>query len=121
MRTEQNGTQKYIPQPHISETSKSSWIESIGYYGTGKNSEGVAVGFLAVFLTSGKAILYAGVPSHVAGLLKAGTPLSDEMGIRHSVGRAYHRLVRGKFDGQMLEEEERVRELKKLMRRESSI
>ena len=107
----------YTPQPHISETSKSSWISSIGYYGTGRDSEGVAVGFLAVFLTNGKAILYHGVPSHVAGLLTAGTPLSDEMRVRWSVGRAYHKLVKGKYESQTVEAgSEKVEELKKLMK-----
>lgn len=105
----------YTPTPHISEVSKSSWISSIGYYGTGKTSEGVAVGFLAVFLASGKAILYHGVPSHVAGLVVAGTPLSGETGVRHSVGRAYHRLVRGKYESQTVKDEN-VEGLKKLMK-----
>ena len=59
---------------------KSSWIRTIAY----RN------GFLAI-VTNSHTMLYAGVPSWVPGLLVAGTA-------RRSIGLAYNRLVKGRYE-----------------------
>lgn len=86
----------------------SSWISSVSYLRTPRGDS-----FLSIFTQDGKALLYGGpgapIPSWLPGLLSAG------LGGR-SVGRAYHRLVKGKYPYQRIEGKERVRELRRLMR-----
>lgn len=80
---------------------ESTWIREIGY----RN------GYLAVFThgTRGqlKAMLYAGVPSWVPGLVKAGTG-------RRSAGLAYNRLVKGQYEYRAVEGE-KAEELREMM------
>lgn len=87
----------------------SSWIESISYL---KAPDGST--FLALFLAprqpqnSPRALLYAGVPPWMVGLLCAA------LGGR-SVGRAYNRLLKGKGYQEQTVEGWQVRELKRIM------
>lgn len=84
---------------------KSSWITDIRY----KN------GFLAIFTKDERtgdvsALLYAGVPSWVAGLVKAGTG-------RRSPGLAFNRLVKSKgYAYQRIEGKKKVKELREMMK-----
>lgn len=91
-------------------TTSSSWIKEIRY----------ANGFLAIFTRDEKkgqdvVLLYAGVPSWVKGILLAGTPMSEESGVRHSTGRAYARIVKGKYQYQRIEDRQKVEELRSLL------
>jgi len=87
----------------------SSWIESIGYLKAPDGSR-----YLALFLAprqpqdSPRALLYAGVPPWMVGLLCAA------LGGR-SVGRAYNRLLKGKGYLEQTVEGWKVWELKKIM------
>lgn len=103
--------------------SQSSWIESTKYKRLPDGSS-----YLAIFLRPGHgtqvlneggilsrqdvptALLYGPkVPSWVPGLVAAGTG-------RRSVGLAYNRLVKDKYDYQRVEGEDKVRELKEIMK-----
>lgn len=79
----------------------SSWITGTDY----RN------GFLAVYTSTGTAMLYGGptgpVPAYVPGLVHAGTG-------RRSVGLAYNRLVKGSYPYQQVEAD-RVEELRQMM------
>jgi hypothetical protein len=100
----------------------SSWIDSILYKRTNSGS------YLAVFLKSTTqvqsqapfeasqvepvAFLYGGpsspIPPWMAGLIAAGTG-------RRSVGLAYNRLLKGKFEYQRVEGRDKVQQLKEMM------
>lgn len=91
---------------------RSSWIEDVRYHR----------GFLVAFLRAGGAYVFSGVEPHVAGLVLAGTG-------GKSVGHALHQLLREKReDGtlgdwkyayQYVSDEEEVKSLKEMMKRES--
>ena len=82
-------------------TTKSSWITGTDY----RN------GFLALYTADGAAMLYGGptgpVPAWAPGLVHAGTN-------RRSVGRAYNRLIKGRYPHQRVEAD-RVGELRRMM------
>lgn len=94
----------------------SSWISSIRYRRTPDGTT-----YVAVFLRSGSALLYGGadspIPSYLPGLLCAGTPRKGEedAAVYHSVGRAYNRLLKGKYQYQLIEDAKQVNELKEIM------
>jgi hypothetical protein len=90
-------------------TPASTWISSIAY----------RAGYLAVFIAPDHcpnsqvgripvAMLYAGTPSWLPGLLAAGTG-------RRSVGLAYNRLLKGRYAYQRIEGAAKIAELRKLM------
>lgn len=88
---------------------RSSWIDSLAYHGN----------FLVVFTSSETAIIYAGIPSWLPGLLAAGISKSQDKGrslYRRSVGRAYHRLVKNKYTGQLVNDPTKVQELRQLFK-----
>lgn len=98
----------------------SSWLQSMAYKST---PEGAS--YLAFFLRprarvngvqdEPTALLYGGpetpLPSWVPGLIAAG-----RAGKPVSPGRVYHRLVKGKFQGQVVKGEREVRQLKEMMK-----
>lgn len=104
---------------------RSSWIEDIKYRpGTfiipaNESDSGPLIGHnaLAIWTDRGDALLYVGktpesLPSWISGLLQAG------MGGR-SVGRAYHKLLKGRPEDvwyQRLEGPEKVYELRKMFK-----
>lgn len=100
---------------------RSSWISSILYK---RCPDGHT--YIAVFTRDKEptAMLYGGpenpIPSYLPGLLSAGTPKKneDERGHYHSVGRAYHRLLKNKYQCQVITGREKVNELRKLMNKE---
>jgi hypothetical protein len=82
---------------------KSSWISSIAYKRIGDES------YVAIFLKDrNEAMLYGGpespIPSWMPGLLTAGT------------GRAYNKLLKGKFPYQKVEGRREVQKLKEMMK-----
>lgn len=78
----------------IKETKRTSeWIQSVGYSGAGEGK-----GFLIIIKTDGEAMVYEDVPFFMPGLLQAG--------IRGSMGKAYHKHVKGKYKYTKLNEEE---------------
>lgn len=106
----------------------SSWIDSTLYKRLPDGSS-----YLAIFLKAGHgaqvlderaqggvlarqdvptALLYGGptspIPGWVHGLVRAGTG-------RRSIGLAFNRLVKGKYEYQRVEGEAKVRELKEMM------
>jgi hypothetical protein len=83
--------------------NSSSWISEVLYKRCPDDST-----YLAIFLKSGQALLYSGVPSHLPGLIQAG-----EGG--KSVGSAYNSLVKGKYPYQRVEDDKAVKELRKMM------
>lgn len=101
----------------VTRTPQSGWIRGVGYHngiliiltgdgddrGKGKGRGRKVTG----------AMLYGGVPSWVAGLLIAARKKSKAAG-RESVGATYSRLVKGKYQGQMVGPE-RIDELRKLI------
>lgn len=95
---------------------RSSWISSILYK---RCPDGHT--YIAVFTRDKEptAVLYGGpenpIPSYLPGLLSAGTPKKDERGYRHSVGRAYHRLLKGKYQCQVIKGAKQVKELKRML------
>lgn len=98
---------------------RSSWIASMAYKSIGAES------YLAFFLKpvvkvngvkeEEKALLYGGpntpLPSWVPGLIKAG-----RVGKPVSPGRVYHRLVKGKYQGQVVTGKENVKQLREMMK-----
>lgn len=83
----------------------SSWISSILYKRIGEET------YVAVMLKNEPvALLYGGkdtpVPSYLPGLLQASP----------SVGKAYHKLLKGKYNYQRVEGVDKVRELKEMMK-----
>lgn len=101
----------------ITKTPQSSWIDSIAYRPTPVLGPGR--GYVAFFLrpvqrsngvTDERAILYGPeLPSWIVGLVTAGCG-----GV--SVGRAYHALVKGKYQSQTITDEAKIKELKQLMK-----
>lgn len=97
---------------------KSSWIESIKYRRIEDET------YIAVFTRDKEpaAMLYGGpehpIPEWLPGLLHAGTPRKEEQGQGHyhSPGRAYHRLLKGKYPCQVVKGAEKVNELKEMMK-----
>lgn len=92
----------------------SSWIASIAYHRTDAHG-----GILVVFLKSGEALLHGpNVPAHIPGLLTAGrvgdAATGHLVGGCESVGRAYNRLVRGKYQAQRVGREEAA-ELRRML------
>lgn len=83
--------------------TRSSWISSLAYVN----------GFLVVFLSRGGAILYADVPPYVIGLVTAGQAHAKTTG-DDSVGATYHRLVRGQYPSQTIDEKQ-ANEIKQMM------
>lgn len=88
--------------------TKSSWISSILYKRTPDGAS-----YVSVFLKGADAaLLYGGptspIPSWLPGLLLAGTG-------RRSVGLAYNRLLKGKYEYQRVEGKESVNALKEMM------
>lgn len=84
-------------------TPSSKWISAFTYRRTSDGQR-----YLAIFTLGGDAMLYRGVPSHLPGLLAAGTA-------RRSVGHAYHVLLRGKgYEYQHVAKSE-VGELKQML------
>lgn len=86
-------------------TPNSTWISRILY----------ARGFLAIVRSHGDALLYGpseqnptGVPPWIPGLLCAGTG-------RRSPGLAYNRLVKGRYQYQRVQGEQKVQELVSMM------
>ena len=93
---------------------KSTWIDSIRYKRTPTGES-----YLAMFLRERKegctlpqrnvALLYGpNIPSWIPGLILAGTA-------RRSPGRAYNKLLKGKYPYQRIEGRENVKELKEMM------
>jgi len=82
---------------------RSTWIDSLAYVN----------GFLVVFLVRSGAILYANVPPYVIGLLTAGQAHAASTG-RDSIGATYHRLVRGQYPSQVVDEQQ-AEELRRLL------
>lgn len=90
----------------------SSWISDVLYTRTPDGQTFLAL-VLAPRGSQGvpSALLYSGVPSYLPGLLQAG------LGGR-SIGRAYHRLLRGKgYPEQTVVGEKEVGELKNMISR----
>lgn len=84
-------------------TRSSSWISCLTYLRTSDGHR-----FIAIFTRDGGALLYRGIPSHLPGLLAAGTA-------RRSVGHAYHALLRGKgYEYQQIPKE-KVGELRQML------
>lgn len=104
--------------------SSSSWISSMAYKSLPDGSA-----YLALFLKSRsrvngcqdepRALLYGGpetpLPSWVPGLVAAGRA-GEGTSERPSPGRVYHRLVKEKYQGQVVRGKEQVRQLKEMMR-----
>lgn len=91
--------------------NSSSWILEVLYKRIPARPEvGVKESrYLAIFTKGGEALLYGpDIPSHLAGLVQAG------LGGR-SVGRAYHKLVKGKYQYQKVEDKEKVKQLRQMM------
>lgn len=91
----------------IDTNKRSSWILSVAF----RN------GFLAIFLARGGAILYSQVPPYIIGLLTAAqahAKTGNNVG-QDSLGATYHRLVKGKYTGQTIEDAEEVQRLKEMM------
>lgn len=93
---------------------RSSWIASIAYHRTDEHG-----GILIVFLKSGEALLHGpNVPAHIPGLLTAGRVGDAATGRlvdgRESVGRAYNRLVKGRYQAQRVSREEAA-ELRRML------
>lgn len=87
----------------------SSWIESIRYRRIGEST------YIAVFTRNDSVILYKDVPHWMPGLLSAGTPRKeDRRETYHSPGRAYNKLLKGKYPSQVVKDEVEVNELKQL-------
>lgn len=89
---------------------RSSWVSSILYKRTPDGQT-----YIAVFLKTEPedepvALLYGGpespIPSYLPGLLHA----------HKSPGRAYNLLLKGKYNYQRVEGQEKVRELKEMMK-----
>jgi hypothetical protein len=97
--------------------SRSSWISSLLYK---RCPDGKS--YLALILKTEpdqepKALLYGpDLPSWVPGLVAAGTPKGSGDEHYHSPGRAYHKLVKGKYQGQKVEGKEAVERLKEIMK-----
>lgn len=89
--------------------SRSSWIGSILYKSCPDGSQYVAFILKREPGEEPLAYLYGPqVPEWIPGLVTAGTG-------KRSPGRAYHRLVKGKYPCQKVEGKEKVRELKEMM------
>jgi len=93
---------------------KSSWIATVAYR---RLNDGTATGgtvYLALFLSSDKAILlaYPQIPSWVPGLLSAGV---SAKGKSRSTGRAYNRVLKGKYPSQTVEGSAQVAKLAEMM------
>lgn len=83
--------------------NSSTWISEVLYKSTPDSN------YLAIFLSSEPvALLYRGVPSQIPGLLQAGLG-----GL--SVGKAYNKLVKGKYEYNRVEGIEKVNQLRKMM------
>jgi hypothetical protein len=104
--------------------SASTWIESMSYKRTPDGAT-----YLAFFLKSRErangvtgeptALLYGGpaspLPSWLPGLVAAGRA-GEGASIKPSPGKVYHRLVKERYQGQMVKGEREVRELKEMMK-----
>jgi hypothetical protein len=88
----------------LTETPRSSWIDAVGFI----RIPATDTRYLAVFTTAGAALLYEGVPSHLPGLLAAGCGIP-------SVGRAYNKLVKGRYPYQRVTDDKAVSELRRIM------
>ena len=102
----------------------SSWIASMAYKRTPDGAT-----YLAFFLKPYKnvagvkqeptALLYGGpgaeLPSWLPGLIAAGKA-GEGTGEHASSGAVYHRLVKGKHQGQVVKGEGKVKELKEMMK-----
>lgn len=101
-------------------SSRSSWIDSVLYKACKDGSRYLALVLKTEPGKEPKALLYGGaespIPSWVPGLVAAGTPKSEDGAVRHSTGRAYHRLIKDRYPCQVVEGEDKVRELKEMMR-----
>lgn len=87
----------------------STWISEVLYKRIPSSPGVEETRYLAIFTQKGdRALLYEGIPSNLPGLLQAG------LGGR-SVGKAYNKLVKGKFPYQEVVGEEKVRELRRIM------
>lgn len=103
--------------------SRSSWISSLAYKRVG------GVGYLVLFLKprtrangvqdEPQALLYGGpmtpLPSWVPGLIVAGNAKTNK-GETGSPGAVYHRLVKERYQGQVVRGKEQVSQLKEMMK-----
>lgn len=91
-------------------TYRSSWIKAVGYIPTPDAN------YLVVFTNTNTAILYKDVPSTLPGLLVAGQvdAKSGERQGERSIGATWHRLVKGKYEGQVVKDENEVNYLKEV-------
>lgn len=113
-------------------SSRSSWIDSVLYKACKDGARYLALVLKTEPGKEPKALLYGGpekpIPSWIPGLVAAGTPKSEDedkgegegqgvrVRVRHSSGRAYHRLIKDQYPCQVVEGEDRVRELKEMMK-----
>lgn len=104
--------------------SRSSWISSLAYKSLPDGSS-----YLALFLKprtrangvqdEPQALLYGGpttpLPSWVPGLIVAGNAKTSK-GETGSPGAVYHRLVKEKYQGQVIKGKDKIRDLKEMMK-----
>lgn len=93
----------------LSSVKSSSWISGIAYH----------EGFLVVFTCDNTAIIYNKVPSWLKGLVMAG--MWKPQGVYdgkikgyRSVGRAYCKLVKGKYASQVVRDQKEVETLRQM-------